>query len=48
MKCDTCKYALWDYEEYYGTNRREYFIAGCKKGMDGTDCEEYEESEDKE
>lgn len=41
MKCDTCKYALWDYEEYYGTTRREYFIAGCKKDMDGTDCEEY-------
>ena len=45
-RCRDCKYAIKDYEEYYGTNRREYLIAGCEKDMDGTECEEYEESED--
>lgn len=47
--CQTCKYAVWDYETYYGENQkyfRQYFIEGCKKALDepeGDECEEYEE-----
>ena len=47
--CQTCKYAVWDYETYYSEDReyfREYFIEGCKKALDepeGDECEEYEE-----
>jgi hypothetical protein len=43
--CQTCKYAVWDYETYYGGDR-QYFIEGCKKALDepeGDECEEYEE-----
>ena len=28
--CETCKYAEWDYEEYFGGGR-QYFVCGCKK-----------------
>ena len=43
--CQTCKYAVWDYETYYDGSR-QYFIEGCKKALDepeGDECEEYEE-----
>ena len=46
-RCKDCKYAILDYCEYY-RGGKQYFVAGCKKDMDGTECEEYEESEDKE
>lgn len=44
MKCEGCRNALIDYEEYYGGARR-YFICGCDKDVepDGDDCEEYSE-----
>ena len=50
MKCDSCKYAIKDYETYYGTTRKEWFVTGCKRGMIGEEepeeCEEYEEVQD--
>ena len=42
MICNDCKYAIWDYEEYYGNVRRA-FIDGCRKGLDDPDADEYEE-----
>lgn len=47
--CTRCKYAIWDYEEYYGTNLREYFVSDCARGYDPgvDDCgDEYEERRD--
>ena len=43
-RCQTCKYAVWDYETYYGTTAKQWFITDCKKTMEPVDdCEEYEE-----
>lgn len=44
-ECETCKYALFDYEEYYGTTAKEWFVCGCEKGNDPDECEEYEYEE---
>ena len=44
-RCASCKYALWDYEEYYGGKRR-YFVDDCKWGETPETCEQYEEDED--
>lgn len=48
-KCEQCKFAEWDYETYYGTTRKEWFICGCKKDVDyweeHEDCEEFEEAD---
>ena len=32
-KCLGCKYAIFDYEEYYG-GYRERIVVGCKKDQD--------------
>ena len=42
-RCDDCKYAKYDYEEYYGGGK-QYFICGCKKDGDvenSDECPEY-------
>ena len=49
MICKDCKYAIWDYEEYYGNVRRA-FIDGCANDLDDPDrfteeCDGYEEYE---
>ena len=44
--CRTCKHAEWDYEEYYGTNRRQHFISGCRLDLEPEECDEYEEETD--
>lgn len=36
-KCESCANAVWDYEEYYGTTRKQYFVDGCK--LDNELCE---------
>lgn len=46
--CNTCKYAECDYETYYGTSQKEWFVCGCKKDNDfpiddDDECEDYEE-----
>lgn len=42
--CSCCNYAEWDYEEYYGTTWKQYFICGCVKGLEELDeCESFEE-----
>lgn len=42
--CNTCVFAQWDYEEYYGGAKRWYFDE-CSIGLDGNgeDCEGYKE-----
>ena len=44
--CRSCKYALWDYEEYYGGKRR-YFVDDCKWNETTETCEQYEEDEER-
>lgn len=48
-RCGRCRYAVWDYETYYGTTRADWFVADCSKGLDGEnggeDCEEYAEED---
>lgn len=45
-QCNTCAYAEWDYERYYGSTAKDWFLVGCKKGLEEQDeCEEYEEYE---
>ena len=45
--CNTCRFALWDYEEYYNTTDKQWFVEGCKKDMPDADCcPEFEEWED--
>ena len=41
-KCEDCPNAIWDYEEYYGTTRREYFVCGCDKDAEPEECEDEE------
>ena len=43
-KCFECRHAEWDYETYYGTTRKEWFVCDCKLGYASpTECEEYDE-----
>ena len=37
-KCAECPYALLDYETYYGTTQKQYFVAGCKKNKSPEEC----------
>lgn len=44
-RCFECKHAVWDYETYYGTTKKEWFVNDCKKcnyceDLEG--CEEFE------
>ena len=47
-RCDECKHAILDYEEYYGTTLKEWFVDRCEKDldMDADECEDFEEVED--
>lgn len=38
-KCEECPYVLLDYETYYGTTQKQYFVAGCKKNKSPENCE---------
>ena len=47
-ECGWCKHAEWDYETYYGTTQKFWFVCGCKNGNDCEDeqnCKDYEEEE---
>lgn len=37
-KCIDCPYAMQDYETYYNTTQKQYFICGCKLGKDPGKC----------
>ena len=37
MDCYDCKYAIFDYEEYYG-GYREKIVVGCKINGDPDEC----------
>ena len=41
-ECEDCKYAIWDYEQYYPAGK-EYFVSGCRLGNDEEDCEDFDE-----
>ena len=41
-KCEECEHAIWDYETYYGTIRKDWFIDGCKKDLTPEECEDDE------
>ena len=47
--CRDCRFAKWDYEDYYNCPDPQWFVCGCIKDMDayeneGYECEEYEEN----
>lgn len=52
INCEHCRFAEWDYEQYYGSNEKAWFVCGCIKDLDceedGADCEGYEEKQDEE
>ena len=41
-QCKECKYAVWDYEDYYGDGR-QYFVTDCRKDLPEPEgeCEEW-------
>ena len=51
--CRECRYAAWDYIEYYG-GAKQWFLVGCQKDMapiydeeeEAWECEEYKEDMD--
>lgn len=47
-RCEMCKHAVLDYEEYYGTTLKEWFVERCGKDldMDADDCEDFERIEE--
>lgn len=53
-KCDSCKYAVWDYDFFYtgGKNHIDWFLRHCRMGQPpallGRGCEAYEEYTDDE
>lgn len=38
--CTECPYAIWDYETYYNTTQKQYFVSGCRKDKSPEECEE--------
>ena len=46
-ECKDCKYAVWDYEEYYGSfgGGKHCFVSDCELDCDNEDgnCEEFDE-----
>ena len=42
--CYSCKYAIGDYEEYYG-GYREHIVVGCKLDRDPDTCGEEDDDE---
>lgn len=50
MDCRNCKFADWDYEEYYG-GTKQWFVCGCQKDLDiedGDTCDGFEEEDEEE
>ena len=41
--CSKCRYAIWDYEEFFGTSQKQWFVDGCKLGKTEEECEEEEQ-----
>lgn len=41
--CTECEYAEWDYETYYGTTQKQYFVCGCKLNKEPERCGEGDE-----
>ena len=45
-RCYKCRHAEWDYETYYGTSKKQWFVSGCKLDEVEEECPDYEEEED--
>lgn len=41
--CKHCRFAEWDYEEYFNTTDKQWFVSGCIKDEDEENCEGFEE-----
>ena len=43
--CNTCAHAIWDYERYYGSTAKDWFLDRCGIGLEeGQEhCEGYKE-----
>lgn len=44
--CKNCKYAEFDYFEYYGTDDKNWFVSDCKLDnvpMNAAECEDFKE-----
>ena len=39
-RCLDCPYAEWDYEEFYNTKERQWFVDGCSLDKTPEECEE--------
>lgn len=45
--CSNCVNAVWDYFEYYGTTKKNWFVEGCKLDLEESeDCDGYKEAVD--
>lgn len=47
--CKHCRFSELDYEEYYNSPDKQWFVCGCIKDLDAPesdDCEGYEETRD--
>ena len=47
--CKHCRFSEWDYEEYYNSPDKQWFVCGCIKDLDAPeseDCDGYEETRD--
>ena len=44
--CRNCRFAKWDYEDYYKFPYPQWFVYGCIKDIDpyAGECKEYEEN----
>ena len=43
MSCDDCPYAVWDYETFYNSSDKQWFVDGCRKGLEEDECRADEE-----
>ena len=45
MKCEECPNAIWDYETFYNTTARQWFVCGCKRNLTEAECNEGEDDD---
>ncbi len=47
-RCELCKHAVLDYEEFYGTTQKHWVVEWCEKDLDMEvdDCEDFERIEE--
>jgi len=43
--CGSCRFAVWNYEEFSNSAEKWWFVSGCQKDLEDTEgdnCEGYE------